>query len=79
MFTILFMHPDMSTGQWLPVTLTGGVEGSLLSDGPAAGVALIRQAKGVYTFVIHLKWSPAIALDYLGSIAAHFLINAPLF
>ncbi len=27
-FAILSMHPDMSTGQWLLVTLTAGVGGS---------------------------------------------------
>jgi Na+/H+ antiporter NhaD/arsenite permease-like protein len=79
MFAILSMHPDMSTGQWLLVTLTAGVGGSLLSVGSAAGVALMGQAKGVYTFVAHLKWAPAIVLGYLASIGAHFLINAEMF
>ncbi|QXP83716.1 sodium:proton antiporter NhaD [Methylococcus sp. Mc7] len=79
MFAILSMHPEMSTGQWLLVTLTAGVGGSLLSVGSAAGVALMGQAKGVYTFVTHLKWAPAIVLGYLASIGAHFLINAEMF
>lgn len=79
MFAILSMEPEMSTGQWLLVTLTAGVGGSLLSVGSAAGVALMGQAKGAYTFVTHLKWAPAIALGYLGSIAMHFLINPELF
>jgi Na+/H+ antiporter NhaD/arsenite permease-like protein len=79
MFAILSMNPDMSTGQWLLVTLTAGVGGSLLSVGSAAGVALMGQAKGVYTFVSHLKWVPVIALGYLGSVGLHFLINADLF
>jgi NhaD family Na+/H+ antiporter len=79
MFAILSMNPEMSTGQWLLVTLTAGVGGSLLSVGSAAGVALMGQAKGVYTFTTHLKWAPAIALGYLGSIGMHFLLNAELF
>ncbi|MEW6037264.1 MAG: sodium:proton antiporter NhaD [Pseudomonadota bacterium] len=79
MFAILSMQPEMSTGQWLLVTLTAGVGGSLLSVGSAAGVALMGQAKGVYTFVTHLKWAPAIVLGYLASIGAHFLINAGMF
>nr|WP_240342613.1 sodium:proton antiporter NhaD [Methylococcus sp. EFPC2] len=79
MFAILSMHPEMSTGQWLLVTLTAGVGGSLLSVGSAAGVALMGQAKGVYTFMTHLKWAPVIALGYLGSIGAHFLINSEMF
>ena len=39
MFAVLTMNPDMSQGQWLLVTLTAGVGGSLLSIGSAAGVA----------------------------------------
>ena len=46
MFAVLTMNPDMSTGQWLLVTLTAGVGGSLLSIGSAAGVALMGQARG---------------------------------
>ena len=79
MFAILSMHPDMSTGQWLLVTLTAGVGGSLLSVGSAAGVALMGQAKGAYTFMTHLKWAPVIVLGYIASIWTHFLINTGLF
>ena len=68
--------PQMSTGQWLLVTLTAGVGGSLLSVGAAAGVALMGQARGKYTFFSHLKWSWAVALGYAASIAVHFAINA---
>ncbi|MDF1581747.1 MAG: sodium:proton antiporter NhaD [Methyloprofundus sp.] len=75
MFAVLTMHPEMSETQWLLVTLTAGTGGSLLSIGSAAGVALMGQAKGFYTFSSHLKWSPAIALGYLVSIYAHLLIN----
>ena len=50
----------MSTEQWLLVTLTTGVGGSLLSIGSAAGVALMGQARGYYTFFGHLKWTPVI-------------------
>ena len=72
-------RPDMSQGQWLLVTLTAGVGGSLLSIGSAAGVALMGQARGVYTFFAHLKWTWAIALGYAASIWVHFVLNAPLF
>ena len=41
MFAVLTMNPDMSQGQWLLVTLTAGVGGSMLSIGSAAGVALM--------------------------------------
>ncbi len=79
MFAILTMNPDMSHGQWLLVTLTAGVGGSLLSVGSAAGVALMGQARGIYTFASHLKWTPVIALGYAASIYAHLWINASHF
>lgn len=75
MFAVLSMEPQMPTSQWLLVTLTAGVGGSLLSIGSAAGVALMGQARGQYTFFSHLKWTPAIALGYAASIWVHLLIN----
>ena len=79
MFAVLTMTPDMSLGQWLLVTLTAGVGGSMLSIGSAAGVALMGQSKGYYTFVSHLKWIWAIALGYAASILTHLWINSALF
>ncbi|HED18232.1 MAG TPA: sodium:proton antiporter [Gammaproteobacteria bacterium] len=79
MFAVLAMQPDMDPGQWLLVTLTAGVGGSLLSIGSAAGVAVMGQARGIYTFFTHLKWSWAIALGYAASIWVHLLVNAKLF
>jgi len=78
MFAVLTMEPHMSHGQWLLVTLTAGVGGSLLSIGSAAGVGLMGQARGVYTFFAHLKWSWAVALGYVVGIAAHLWLNADL-
>ena len=77
MFAILTMNPDMPHNQWLLITLTTGVGGSLLSIGSAAGVALMGQARGTYTFFSHLKWSWAIALGYTASIYTYLLINVP--
>lgn len=79
MFAVLSMQPDMSHGQWLLITLTAGVGGSLLSIGSAAGVALMGQARGYYTFFGHLKWTPVIALGYAASILVHLWLNAELF
>lgn len=79
MFAVLSMHPAMDHGQWLLVTLTAGIGGSLLSIGSAAGVALMGQARGIYTFTAHLKWLWAIALGYAASIWVHFLVNRSLF
>ncbi len=75
MFAVLTMLPDMDTTQWLLVTLTAGTGGSMLSVGSAAGVAVMGQARGIYTFFGHLKWTWAIALGYAASIWVHFLVN----
>ena len=79
MFAVLTMDPALDQGQWLLVTLTAGVGGSLLSVGSAAGVALMGQARGVYTFFGHLKWTWAIALGYIASIVTHIWLNQDLF
>jgi Na+/H+ antiporter NhaD/arsenite permease-like protein len=79
MLAVLTMAPDISQGQWLLVTLTAGVGGSMLSVGSAAGVGLMGQTKGIYTFVSHLKWAPVIMLGYAASIGVHFLINGRYF
>jgi Na+/H+ antiporter NhaD/arsenite permease-like protein len=75
MYAVLSMNPAMDLGQWLLVTLTAGVGGSLLSIGSAAGVALMGQSRGVYTFGSHLRWTWAVALGYAASIAVHLLLN----
>ena len=79
MFAVLTMDPAMSDGQWLLITLTCGVGGSILSIGSAAGVALMGQARGLYTFSSHLKWSWAVALGYVAAILCHMAINASMF
>ena len=74
MFAVITMRPEMSIDQWLLVTLTTGVGGSLLSIGSAAGVALMGQARGYYTFFGHLKWTPVIFVGYVASIYLHVLM-----
>ena len=74
MFAVITMRPEMSIDQWLLVTLTTGVGGSLLSIGSAAGVALMGQARGYYTFFGHLKWTPIIFIGYVASIYLHVLM-----
>jgi Na+/H+ antiporter NhaD/arsenite permease-like protein len=76
MFSVLQMHSQdaMDLGQWLLVTLATGVGGSLLSIGSAPGVALMGQAKGLYTFSSHLRWTGVIFLGYVLSIVVHLLM-----
>lgn len=79
MYAVLQMSPAMDHGQWLLVTLTTGVGGSLLSVGSAAGVALLGAARGQYTFSSHLRWTWAIALGYVASVLVHLAVNAQHF
>ena len=79
MFAVITMEPHMSHGHWLLITLTAGVGGSMLSVGSAAGVALMGQARGLYTFMGHLRWAPVILLGYIASVLLHLWLNEALF
>ena len=79
MFAVLTMKPPIPEGQWLLVTLTLGVGGSLLAIGSAPGIGLLGLSKGKYTFASHLKWFPVILLGYFASIGVHFFLNAKYF
>lgn len=79
MYAVLQMSPPMDHGQWLLITLTCGVGGSMLSVGSAAGVALMGVSKGHYTFFSHLRWTWAVALGYAAAIAVHLYWNAAYF
>ncbi|MFA5040683.1 MAG: sodium:proton antiporter NhaD [Bdellovibrionales bacterium] len=78
-YAVLTMNPPMDLGQWLLITMTAGVGGSLLSIGSAAGVALMGIARGTYTFGAHLKWAWAIMLGFAASVLVHLTLNAELF
>ncbi|MBI4389057.1 MAG: sodium:proton antiporter NhaD [Nitrospinae bacterium] len=78
MYAVLKMDPDMGLDQWLLVTLTTGVGGSLLSIGSAAGVAVMGVDRKHYTFLTHLKWSPAVLAGYVASIAVWRLVTSHL-
>jgi len=76
MYSVILMNPDMSHWNWLLITLTAGVGGSLLSIGSAAGIVVMGLSDGKYTFASHLRWVWAIAFGYIASIAVHFLLNS---
>ncbi len=78
-FAVLTMEPNMSHGNWLLLTLAVGTGGSLLSIGSAAGVALMGQAKGYYTFFAHLRYTIWITLGYIASIVVHIYVNQKFF
>ena len=80
MFSVIQMHDTttMDLSQWLLITLTAGVGGSLLSIGSAPGVALMGQAKGIYTFSSHLRWTGVIFIGYVMSILTHLWLSGLL-
>ncbi len=79
MFAVLNMHPDIPQSQWLLLTLTLGVGGSLLAIGSAPGIGLLGLTNGRYSFMAHLKWCPVILLGYFASIGTHLLMDSHFF
>ncbi len=79
MVAVIKMNPNMNLDQWLLITLTTGVGGSLLSLGSAAGIAVMGVSREYYTFTTHLKWAPAIALGYFSSILVWWLLTHRFF
>jgi Na+/H+ antiporter NhaD/arsenite permease-like protein len=85
MFAVLNMHPNFPHGQWLLLTLTLGVGGSLLAIGSAPALHVLGLMKGTmkegegYTFTMHLRWMPVILLGFFASIGTLFLINGGQF
>ena len=66
----------LTAGDWnISIEDCWGYGISICAIGSAAGVALMGQARGYYTFFGHLKWTPVIALGYFASIYVHILIN----
>ena len=78
MYAVLKMDPTMGLDQWLLITLTTGMGGSLLSVGSAAGVAVMGVDRQNYSFMAHLKWAPAIAVGYFASIGAWWFLTMGL-
>ena len=68
MNTVISASPDMGLEQWLLVTMTTGVGGSLISFGSAAGIGVMGRLKGIYTFSSHIKHAWTILAGYIISI-----------
>ncbi|MEA3228173.1 MAG: sodium:proton antiporter NhaD [Campylobacterota bacterium] len=73
MSAVLKASPEMGLDQWMLVTLTAGVGGSMISFGSAAGVGVMGKLPGVYTFGAHMKYSWTIVIGYFTSIAVWYL------
>jgi Na+/H+ antiporter NhaD/arsenite permease-like protein len=72
MSAILKSSPEMGIDQWMLVTMTAGIGGSLISFGSAAGVGVMGRLKGIYTFGSHMKFAWTILVGYAVSILIWF-------
>jgi len=73
MSAVLKASPEMGLDQWMLVTLTAGVGGSLISFGSAAGVGVMGKLHGVYTFGSHMKYAWTILIGYFVSVAIWYV------
>jgi Na+/H+ antiporter NhaD/arsenite permease-like protein len=73
MSAVLKANPDIPLAQWMLVTLTAGVGGSLISFGSAAGVGVMGKLRGIYTFGSHMKLAWTIAVGYVISIVVWYV------
>jgi len=73
MSAILKSSPEMGMDQWLLVTMTAGIGGSLISFGSAAGVGVMGRMKGIYTFAAHMKHSWTILVGYGVSVSIWYV------
>jgi Na+/H+ antiporter NhaD/arsenite permease-like protein len=73
MSAILKSSPQMGLDQWLLVTMTAGVGGSLISFGSAAGVGVMGRLHGIYTFGSHMKHAWTVLVGYAVSIAIWYV------
>ncbi|SFV60379.1 Na+/H+ antiporter NhaD type [hydrothermal vent metagenome] len=72
MSAILKSSPDMELAQWMLVTMTAGVGGSLISFGSAAGVGVMGRLHGIYTFGSHMKHAWTILVGYVVSVSVWY-------
>ena len=73
MSAVLKANPEMGLDQWLLVTLSAGIGGSMISFGSAAGVGVMGRLRGIYTFGSHMKYAWMIVVGYLISMAIWYV------
>jgi len=76
MSAVLKANPDMGTdaqSQWMLVTMTAGVGGSLISFGSAAGVGVMGKMHGIYTFASHMKYAWTVLIGYIVSVSIWYV------
>ncbi len=73
MSAVLKANPTMGMDQWLLVTMTAGIGGSLISFGSAAGVGVMGKLRGIYTFGAHMKYAWTVLVGYVLSVAIWYV------
>ncbi|HIO95626.1 MAG TPA: sodium:proton antiporter, partial [Campylobacterales bacterium] len=76
MSAVLKSNPNMGVdahSQWMLVTLTAGVGGSLISFGSAAGVGVMGKLQGIYTFASHMKFAWTVLIGYIVSVCIWYI------
>jgi len=76
MSAVLKANPDMGsaeTAQWMLVTMTAGIGGSMISFGSAAGVGVMGKMHGIYTFSSHIRYAWMVLAGYIVSIAIWYV------
>ncbi|MBV5277609.1 MAG: sodium:proton antiporter NhaD [Campylobacteraceae bacterium] len=73
MSAVLKANPSMGLDQWLLVTLTAGIGGSMISFGSAAGVGVMGKLRGIYTFNSHMKYAWTVLVGYILSLIVWYV------
>ena len=73
MSAVLKSNPAIDHAQWMLVTLTAGVGGSMISFGSAAGVGVMGKMPGIYTFSSHIKYAWTVLVGYVVAVAVWYL------
>lgn len=73
MFAVLKANPTLDSAQWMLVTMTAGIGGSLISFGSAAGVGVMGKLRGIYTFGTHMKYAWTVMAGYIVSILVWYV------
>ena len=73
MSAVLKANPTMGMDQWLLVTMTAGIGGSLISFGSAAGVGVMGKLRGIYTFGSHMKYAWTVLVGYILSLVIWYV------
>jgi len=73
MSAVLKANPAIDHAQWMLVTMTAGIGGSLISFGSAAGVGVMGKMHGIYTFASHIKLAWTVLVGYIVSVAVWYV------